>query len=392
MKRFLRIVLCVALVAAPLLTALPATARDILVGASVALTGKYSRTGQEQLDGIKMWVHDVNAHGGLLGRKVKLVYYDDESKPDTGAKLYEKLITDDKVDLLLGPYSSAVTLAASTVAEKHHFPMVSSGASSSKIWSRGYKNVFGLYTLGTTYMNQILQFAKSKGLKRVALIYADTAFPRNVAKGVKITAKRLGMQIVFEEEYGKATTDFAAMIQKMRLERPDVVIGGSYLPDSTAFIRQAKENRLYAKIFAFAVGPGLPDFGKNLGSDAEGVMGNTQWEPTLKIPGAKRFAEEYARQFGHMPGYHAAGGYGAGQVLEAAVKRAGSLDHDKIRKALATMDITTIFGRYKVDSKGEQIGKPGYSIQWQNGHRYVVLPRKVAVRPVEYPFKPWDQH
>ena len=101
-------------------------AKDIVVGASVALTGKYARTGQEQLQGFQMWVDDVNARGGLLGRKVVLKYYDDESKPDTGAKLYEKLITDDKVDLLIGPYSSAVTMAASTVAEKHNFPMVSS--------------------------------------------------------------------------------------------------------------------------------------------------------------------------------------------------------------------------------------------------------------------------
>ncbi len=372
-------------------TGIAAAAAPLKVGASVALTGKYSRTGQEQLNGIKMWVQDVNARGGILGRKVDLVYYDDESKPDTGAKLYEKLITDDKVDLLLGPYSSGVTLAASTVAEKHGFPMVSSGASSTKIWGRGYKNVFGLYTPGTTYMNQILSFAKQKGLKKVALIYADTAFPRNVAKGVKATAKKLRLKIVFEEEYGKATTDFAAMIQKMKRDAPDVVIGGSYLPDSTAFVRQAKENRLDAKIFAFAVGPGLPDFGPNLGADAEGVMGNTQWEPTLNIPGAKDFATRYKEKYGHEPGYHAAGGYGAGQVLEAAVKKAKSLKHSAVRRALLHLNATTIFGRYKVDKTGMQVGKPGYTVQWQGGERYVVLPRNVAVKPVEYPFKPWEK-
>lgn len=392
MKKWITLALASAVVLGQGLWANAANAKDILVGASVALTGKYSRTGQEQLNGIEMWVHDVNAHGGLLGRKVKLIHYDDESKPDTGAKLYEKLITDDKVDLLLGPYSSGVTLAASTVAEKYHFPMVSAGASSSKIWSRGYKNVFGLYTTATTYMNQILEFAKSKGLKRVALIYADTAFPRNVAVGVRNQVKALGLDLVFEEEYGKATTDFAAMILKMKTKKPDVVIGGSYLPDSTAFMRQAKENRLYAKIFAFAVGPGLPDFGKNLGPIAEGVMGNTQWEATLNIPGAKDFAERYQKTYGHMPGYHAAGGYGAGQVLEAAVKKAGSTDKDKVRNALLHLDTTTIFGLYKVNAAGEQIGKPGYTIQWQGGERYVILPRKVATRPVEYPFKDWSKH
>jgi branched-chain amino acid transport system substrate-binding protein len=370
---------------------LPGTtyAKDIVVGTSVALTGKYARTGQEQLQGFQMWVDEANARGGLLGQKVKLVHYDDESKPETGAKLYEKLITDDKVDLLIGPYSSDVTMAASTVAEKHAFPMVSSGASASEIWERGFKNTFGLYTLAETYMDQILEFGKSKGLKKVALIYENTAFPRGVASGVKTKAKQLGMKIVFEEEYGKASTDFSSMIIKIKSKKPDMVIGGSYLPDSTAFMRQAKENRLYAKVFAFAVGPGLPDFGQNLGLDAEGVMGNTQWEPTLKLPGVKEFAEKYNQKYGHEPGYHAGGGYGAGQVLEAAVKKAGSTDRDKVRAALFALDNVTTFGRFKVDATGRQIGKPGYTVQWIDGVRHVILPVEAATAKTVYPFKDW---
>lgn len=384
---FLTLVLFLAILICPVVT----QAKDIVVGASVALTGKYARTGQDQMKGFMMWVDDVNARGGLLGRKVRLVHYDDESKPETGAKLYEKLITDDKVDLLIGPYSSAVTIAASTVAEKYNFPMVSAGASDTKIWSRGYKNIFGLYTLASTYMDQVLEFAKSKGLKRVALIYENTDFPRDVADGVRAKVKALKMDLVFEEEYGKASTDFSSMIIKIKSKRPDVVIGGSYLPDSTAFIRQARENRLYAKIFAFAVGPGLPDFGQNLGPDAEGVMGNTQWEPTLNIPGAKEFAERFKKKYGEEPGYHAGGGYGTGQVLEAAVKKAGSIDKDKLRKALSELDITTVFGRYKVNSTGQQIGKPGYTIQWINGVREIVLPESVATAKPVYPFKDWSE-
>ena len=366
-------------------------AKDIVVGTSVALTGKYARTGQEQLQGFQMWVDEVNARGGLLGQKVRLIHYDDESKPDTGAKLYEKLITDDKVDLLIGPYSSAVTMAASTVAEKHNFPMVSSGASATEIWSRGYKNVFGLYTLAETYMDQILAFGKNKGLRKVALIWENTEFPRAVANGVKLEAKKLGLEMVFEEEYGKASTDFSSMIIKIKARKPDMVIGGSYLPDSVAFMRQAKENRLYAKIFAFAVGPGLPDFGKNLGPDAEGVMGNTQWEPTLKLPGVKKFDEEYKAKYGHEPGYHAGGGYGAGEVLEAAVKKAGSTDRDKVRAALFSLDIKTTFGRFKVDSTGRQVGKPGYTIQWINGERELILPADAASAKPVYPFKDWGK-
>jgi branched-chain amino acid transport system substrate-binding protein len=282
-------------------------------------------------------------------------------------------------------------MAASTVAEKHNFPMVSSGASASEIWERGYKNTFGLYTLAELYMDQILEFGKSKGLKKIALVYENTAFPRGVASGVKTKAKELGMQIVFEEEYGKASTDFSSMIIKIKSKKPDMVIGGSYLPDSTAFMRQAKENRLYAKIFAFAVGPGLPDFGQNLGLDAEGVMGNTQWEPTLKLPGAKEFAEKYKTRYGHEPGYHAGGGYGAGYVLEAAVKKAGSTDRDKVRAALFSLDVVNAFGRFKVDATGKQIGKPAYAVQWLGGERHIVLPVEAATAKATYPFKDWGK-
>ena len=366
-----------------------AQAADVVVGTSVALTGKYARTGQEQLQGFQMWVEEVNARGGLLGRKVALKYYDDESKPETGAKLYEKLITDDRVDLLIGPYSSDVTMAASTVAEKHKMPMVSSGASASEIWERGYQNTFGLYTLAELYMDQILEYGKSKGLKKIALVYENTSFPRGVASGVRSKAKALGMQIVFDEEYGKASTDFTSMIVKIKAKKPDMIIGGSYLPDSTAFVRQAKENRLYTKIFAFAVGPGLPDFGKNLGLDAEGVMGNTQWEPTLKLPGAKEFSEKYKAKYGHEPGYHAGGGYGAGYVLEEAVKKAGSTDRNKVREALFALDTVNAFGRFKVDKTGKQIGKPAYAVQWLSGERHIVFPVEAATAKVTYPFKDW---
>ena len=391
MKRRISLFAFLSVVIAFLVSPAITYAKDIVVGTSVALTGKYARTGQEQLQGFQMWVEEVNARGGLLGQKVSLVHYDDESKPETGAKLYEKLITDDKVDLLIGPYSSDVTMAASTVAEKHNFPMVSSGASSSEIWERGYKNTFGLYTLADLYMDQIIELGKSKGLKKIALIYENTAFPRGVAAGVKTKAKQLGMQIVFEEEYGKASTDFSSMIIKIKAKKADMVIGGSYLPDSTAFMRQAKENRLYAKIFAFAVGPGLPDFGANLGLDAEGVMGNTQWEPTLKLPGASEFSAKYKTKYGHEPGYHAGGGYGAGYVLEAAVKKAGSTDRDKVRAALFALDTVNAFGRFKVDATGKQIGKPAYAVQWLGGERHIVLPVEAATGKATYPFKDWGK-
>jgi branched-chain amino acid transport system substrate-binding protein len=139
------------------------------------------------------------------------------------------------------------------------------------------------------------------------------------------------------------------------------------------------------------VGPCLPDFGTNLGPEAEGVMGNTQWEPELNLPGVKEFAAKYKTRYGHDPGYHAGGGYGTGQVLEAAVKKAGSLDANKVRTTLFALDTVTAFGRYKVDATGLQVGKPGYTIQWIGGVRQLVLPENVATAKIVYPFKDWTQ-
>ena len=117
-------------------------AEPIRVGATASVSGVYAGPGQNQLEGLKMWAHDINARGALLGRKVELVYYDDESDPDTTRRLYQRLINDDMVDLLIGPYSSDLTLVASEVAEQHDFPMVAAGAASSDIWTRGYRNIF----------------------------------------------------------------------------------------------------------------------------------------------------------------------------------------------------------------------------------------------------------
>ena len=196
---------------------------EILLGTTSALTGKYAKSGRDQVDGIRLWVQDVNARGGLLGKPVRLIHYDDASDKETCVELYEKLITEDKVDLLIGPYSSGLTMEASLVAEKHNFPMLAGGAASAKIWSRGLKNIFGMYPSATTFMDETLEFARSKGLKRVAMIYADTVFPRSVINGAQAKAEKEGLEIVAVEAYPNKSTDFAEIIAKLKAAQPDVI-------------------------------------------------------------------------------------------------------------------------------------------------------------------------
>ncbi|MBI4307543.1 MAG: amino acid ABC transporter substrate-binding protein [Chloroflexi bacterium] len=367
------------------------TGKPIVIGASLSLTGSYARTGQDMKNGIDLCLKDINARGGLLGRPVDLKFYDDESKPETGARLYERLITADQVDLLLGPYSSPVTSAASTVAEKYKYPMVATGASSAELWGRGYKYLFQIYTADGRYMDGAIELAAAQGLKTVAIINENTVFAKGAAAGAAAKAKEKGLQVVFQEEYRPGVKDLTATLQKVKALAPDVIVGGTYLPESVLITRQAKELDVNPKMFAFSVGPALPDFTKNLSADAEYIFGASQWEPTLALPGVKEFVEKYKAAYeGRDPSYQATGGYGGCQLLEQAVKKAGSLDREKLRETLASLETTTVYGAYKVDATGAQVAKPSYMTQVQKGQRVIVWPTDAATAKAIFPTPPWS--
>jgi branched-chain amino acid transport system substrate-binding protein len=365
----------------------------IKVGVTVSLSGRFAAPGSEQLQGIQMWAHDLNARGALLGRPVEIVYYDDKSDAETSEALYERLVSEDKVDLLLGPYSSGLTLAASRVAEKHHFPMVATGASSTDIWSRGNKYIFQVDAPADTYLNLVITSAKKAGLATIAMVYAGDDFPREVAEGVRVEAAKQGMEIVFDEEFPRGTTDFAAVVERIRAKKPDVVIGGTYLNSSIAFMKQAKKSRLSPKAFVFTVGPALPEFGDALGPDAEGVLGVVAWMAAAHMPMALDFAFRFNEEYSltEAASVYNAYGYGAGQVLEAGVRLAGSLDKEDIRMQLGHMKFRSILGGYEVDDTGKQLAKDTYVMQWQHGERRLVLPKQLRDSPIEYPFKPWSE-
>jgi branched-chain amino acid transport system substrate-binding protein len=366
-------------------------AEPIRVGVTASLSGAYAAPGGDLLDGLKMWADDVNARGALLGREVEIVSYDDQSDPDTSARLYEKLISDDKVDLLIGPYSSDVTLAASNVAEAHGFPMVSGSASSTDIWSRGYRNIFQVATPADRYMDLLIKSASDAGLTTIALAYAGSDFPRGVARGVRIKAAAAGMTLVFDEEYPEDSTDFTDLVRRIKASRPDLLIGGTYLNDSIALVREAKRQNFSPKALAFTVGPALVEFGDTLGTDADGILGVVEWMRSGRVPMAYDFSFRYKEITGHNAGAHAAYGYAAGQVLEAAVRLADSLDKDAVRAQLREMKFGSLLGRYRVEDSGRQLEKETFVMQWQDGQRLLVLPKQFRAGPIIYPLKPWSE-
>lgn len=362
----------------------------VRVGVTASLSGVYAVPGSNLLAGLKMWAHDVNARGALLGRKVEIVFYDDESDPATSARLYERLINDEGVDLLIGPYSSDVTLAASDVAEGHNFPMVSGSAAATEIFSRGYRNIFQVDTPADRYMDLLIESASNAGLNTIAMALASSDFPREVARGVRKKAGELGMRLVFDEEYPLDSTDFTDLIQRMQATNPDLVIGGTYLKDSIAFVREAKRQNFTPKALALTVGPALKEFGQALGEDADGILGVVAWMRGGNVPMAYDFSFRYKEMTGHNAGVHAAYGYAAGQVLEAAVRLANSLDKDAIREQLRVMKFSSMLGRYRVDDSGSQLAKETFVMQWQNGRRLLVLPKQLRDSEIIYPLKPWS--
>jgi branched-chain amino acid transport system substrate-binding protein len=215
----------------------------------------------------------VNEKGGVLGRRIELYAEDDQSNGATAVAIYEKLITQDKVDAVLGPFSSPITEAVADVTEKHKMPMVASIAGTTSIFKKGRKFIFMVFPASETYLEGLVEMAANKGLKTLALINEDTILPKAVAQGTIGLAKKKGLQVVFTEAYPKGTSDFSAIVSKVRAANPDVLVAFTYFDDAVAITRQSKALNVNPKMFAVGIGGDLAKFHEVLGRDAEFVYG-----------------------------------------------------------------------------------------------------------------------
>jgi branched-chain amino acid transport system substrate-binding protein len=392
----LRILLALATLLAG--SALPALAHhrpnnEVLFGGAISQTGRYAEPAGRQVNAIKLWVDEVNGRGGILGHKIRLLLLDDKSDTQTSIKLYEKLITEDKVDVLLAPYSSGITEAVANVNERHKLPFVAYGASSTPIWEKGRKYIFNIVAVAEDYQKGAVHLAAQIGVKKAAIIGEDSLFPRQAGKGAKDWAKKLGIEIVVDENYPLKQTDFTALLQKIKAAGAEAVFSNSYFADAAAQLRQMREQNINVKLYCSTIGPALPNFPEQLGSTAEYVLGFSQWEPLPKIlkhPGMEEFIAAYEKKFGEKPNYHAGGAYGALQVTEAALKKAGSFEGEKLRDALASLETTSIYGRFKVDARGMN-SHEGLTFQILKGQRKVVFPDKWAETKPELPMPDWSK-
>jgi branched-chain amino acid transport system substrate-binding protein len=358
----------------------------IRIGATVSLEGKYSEPSLMIRDGYKLWEKQVNEAGGILGRPVELLLYDDRSSEQLAGFLYEKLITEDKVDLVLSPYGTPLTLAAGEVANRHGFMMLACGASGEEIWSRGFKTVFGVYGPATRYFIGLLDIMASNDLHSLAIVYEDSTFNRDVAAGAREWAKRFGLEVSLFKSYGSGKEQFPALLKEVEQTKPDGFILSSYPEDSYVLLDLMKAGGYRPKVLAFAVAAVYPDFYKRAGSIAEGAFGASQWEPDERIPfpGTKKFIDDFLSFTKRLPAYHAGSAYAGCQLLERAVRHCQCLVNTKLAEYIRSLDTVTVIGRFKVDHDGRQTGHNSIIIQWQDGKKEIVSPPSMQTAPPRF--------
>jgi branched-chain amino acid transport system substrate-binding protein len=387
----MKIVTALLALATLLLAAAVDAQAPVKIGASLALTGTYAKPGKYGHEGYQLCVKELNARGGLLGRKVELVIYDDRSDPQTALRLYEKLITEDRVDVVMGPYSSPITEAVANVTEKYAKLMVAPLASTTSIFKKGRKYIVMVVSPAEVYLEGFVDLAAKRGLKTIAIINEDTLFARAAADGAADIARQRGIRVVLKEGYPKGATDFTGLLTRIKAAAPEAFAASTYFDDAVAVTRQMRELDINPKMYGVTVGGDLPEFYDLLKQNAEYVYGASQWEPYLPYPGLPEFVESYKKEFGREPVYHAASVYGGCMIFAEAVRRAGTLESDKLRDVLLKLEMKTAFGDYKVDADGFQLGHKMVTSQWQDGKKIIVWPEDVATGKARFPTPAWGQ-
>jgi branched-chain amino acid transport system substrate-binding protein len=392
--------------AAALALAVPASAKvegdTIILGSAISLTGKYSQEGKNAKDGYDLAVKRINEKGGVKvgGKTYKLQvrYYDDESTPARTAQLLERLIRQDGIKFVLGPYSSGTTKAAAPITEKHQIPMVEAEGASRSLFTQGYKYLFAVLSTSEQYLKSAIdlaaEVAKKNGKKpgdvRIAMAFENDPVSLDVRAGVLADAKKYDMDIVIDDKLPRDLSDMSATLTKVRALKPDLLVVSGHTKGATTAARQISEMGIDVPLIAMTHCESADLVGK-FGKKANGILCPTQWAETLtyrdKLFGSasdydKLFRKTYS-EYDTVP-YQAAQASAAVQVWKDAFERAQSFDTEKLRDALAATDMMTFYGSIDFGPAGNNVAKPMVLRQIQDGEYHVVAPSKFASHKLEY--------
>ncbi|MGB6068451.1 MAG: amino acid ABC transporter substrate-binding protein [Desulfomonilaceae bacterium] len=379
-------------------------AQPFRIGVSVSLTGVFGKDGSLVKDAYTLWKDVVNAKGGINGHPVELIFYDDKSDSSTGAKLTEQLIVSDKVDLLLGGFGSNALFADSPVAEKYEYPLISGGASSNKLFERGFKYYFSTLGKATEEVRGCVDMfgTVEPKPKTAAIIGADILFTSLACEGFKKYCAENGIKVIHYELFPMALEDYNSLLAKVKNKNPDILLVGSHLLVAMKTIKAMKEIDFSPKAVAFSYGPTVPKFIEDLKGDAEYVIAASEWTPNMPYKGkvfgsAADFDKLYFEKFKRHPDYVEAASAGGAVAQQMVVEELGlkppltKKDREAIMEKLHTGTFDTFYGKIHFGPDGANVAHPPVAVQIQDGKLKTIFPVKYAESKIWYPFKPWKK-
>lgn len=361
-----------------------ASTDPIVIGISLPLTGDFSQPGGEAKRGYEIWQKQVNAKGGLLGRQVQLKIVDDASGQDTVVTDYTKLITQNKVDLLLGTFSSLLNYPASAVAERNRMVFVEPAGGATKMFARGFKYLFFAQPAtaphqADVFVNWIKALPADQRPKTAAYPTQDDPFAAPVIESMQQQLEALGVRTVFSTTYPADTTNFQSIASQMAAKKPDLIAQGAVFEDGVGLVRSLKQLAYSPKmLFQTSAPSNSSQYSDGVGlANTEGVFYSVSWHQDAKTPLNPEFVADYTAAYHADPAEDAADAFATAQVLQAATTAVGAIDQDKIRDWLHANEVRTILGPLSWQQTGEPRGQ-FLLAQWQSGKVQVVAPADVA--------------
>jgi branched-chain amino acid transport system substrate-binding protein len=384
-----------ALLALGCVCSFPAGAQNtIKIGVITSLTGSQAAFGEAHKNGYLIALDEINAKGGVLGKKLELDWYDDQSKPDQAVQGVSKLVDQDRVPLILGAYSSENTKAIVPSMTQRETPLIIPTATADNVMDSKSPWIFRICAGANDYAAATINFLKkSGGPKTMAVVYENTNFGQSNMKAMVAAAKAAGINVVAVESYEAKSPDYKAVLQRVKQANPEVIYFCSYLLDASTLMRQSREVDLNPRYYTSAgTGFAAAEFptAKGAGKNADFTFSVSQWLPEAKWAGSKEFDAEFFKRYKSHPQYHAMQAYAALLVAARAINNAKSTDSAKIRDAIKNLNLATPFGPIQFDAAGQN-QHPVLITQVQNGEYRVVFPPEVAQAKPIIPAPVWSK-
>ena len=369
-------------------------AQDVKFSIPLPLTGPQAKFGEIEKKSYEIATEEINAAGGIKGKKVVLEFEDSQGKPEVSRAIAEKIIDVKKQPLIFGEYSSSCSKAIAAVAEERKIPYLVVTGATDDITQQKYKYVFRMNPTNAYYASGLLSFFREVVKPTsIAVLYESSDFGTSGAEDMVKQAEKFPMKVLVKEKYEKGAVDFKPILSKVKAARPDVIYMVSYVMDAALLMKQIKELRIDARLFAGgAAGFAIPEFIDNAKEASDYVVSATLWSPQVAYSGAKEFAEKYKKLYKDYPSYHGAEAYSALYIIKDVLNRAQSMTPDDIRVAMRATNMMTAFGPIKFDDK------EGYTnqnfmdtlvMQVINGQHETIWPLKYASKKYNFPIPRW---